>query len=236
MNSKSALTLGVFITLGLSILGISLGQSLIKYKELDRIVTVKGLAEREVDADIVIWPIAYIRASNDLAMLYKTLEEDTTSIKKFLKESGFNDEEISIAAPKITDKIAQGYGGSSKIQFRYSAIQTLTLYSSQIHKARKAMTQITRLGKSGIIFKANNYEQRTEYIFTKLNEIKPSMIKEATSSARLSAQTFADDSKSTLGKIKRASQGQFSVRNRDASTPHIKRVRIVSTVVYYLSD
>jgi hypothetical protein len=98
------------------------------------------------------------------------------------------------------------------------------------------MGNIAQLGKQGIAFTGGNYEAQTEYIFTRLNEVKPEMIEEATTKAREVAEKFAADSRSTLGKIKSASQGQFSIRARDKSNPHIKKVRVVSTVAYYLSD
>jgi hypothetical protein len=50
------------------------------------------------------------------------------------------------------------------------------------------------------------------------------------------AQKFAEDSDSRLGKIRQAAQGQFSIEPRDTNNPHIKKVRVVSTVEYYLSD
>ena len=98
------------------------------------------------------------------------------------------------------------------------------------------MSGLSSLGKKGIVFSASNYETRTEYIFSKLNDIKPEMIEEATNNAREVAQKFATDSQSRLGKIKRAYQGQFTISDRDNNNPHIKKVRVVSTVEYYLAD
>ena len=236
MKKSEALIIGLSLVVGLFLLGYTLGESILEYKSLDRTVIVKGLAEKEVDANIVIWPISYIRASNNLSKLYESLDKDTQAIINFLDKNGFNNKEISISAPAVTDKIAQNYGGANQIKFRYSAVQTLTLYTSHINKARKSMTNITSLGKAGITFRANTYENKTQYIYTKLNDIKPSMIKEATKNARVSAQTFANDSQSSLGKIKSARQGQFSIYSRDNNTPYIKKVRVVSTVEYYLAD
>ena len=233
---KASFTLGIFITLGLFLLGSTLGNSLLKYKSMERTVVVKGLAEQEVKADVIIWPIIYLRASNDLGTLYAELEKDTQKIVVFLHSQGFTDKEISISAPAIVDKVAQNYGGQSQPKFRYSATQVLSLYTSQVDKARKSMNSLASLGKSGITFRADNYENKVEYIYTKLSEIKPEMLKEATANARASAQTFADDSKSKLGKIKSARQGQFSISSRDKNTPYIKKVRIVSTIEYYLAD
>jgi len=110
------------------------------------------------------------------------------------------------------------------------------VYSSNIEAVRMVMNKLSELGKQGIVFTGGGYQYQTEYIFTRLNEVKPEMIEEATRKAREVADKFANDSKSTLGKIKRASQGQFSISARDKNNPHIKRVRVVSTVEYYLSD
>jgi hypothetical protein len=98
------------------------------------------------------------------------------------------------------------------------------------------MKKVVELGKQGIAISGQDYQNRSEFLFTDLNRIKPEMIEEATKNARKSATKFAKDSNSKLGKIKKASQGQFSIRNRDSSTPHIKKVRVVSTIEYYLSD
>jgi hypothetical protein len=235
-NKTSAFVLGVFVFLGLSALGFLLGNAMIEFKQLDRSVTVKGLSEREYTADIVLWPIQFTSASNDLRKLYSSIEENTSSIKRFLEKNSINADEISFSAPAITDKSAQQYGGGSRPEFRYTAIQTVTVYSRNIAAARSVMGSLSELGKKGIVFTAGNYESKTEYIFVRLNEIKPEMIEEATRKAREVAQKFATDSKSTLGKIKKASQGQFSISSRDKNNPHIKKIRVVSTVEYYLSD
>lgn len=237
VNSKSsAALLGVFIFLGLSVLGYTLGNAAIQYKLYDRSVTVKGLSEREYPADIVIWPIQFSVADNDLGSLYNDLDAKTQSIRVFLEENNIDSNEITVASPAITDKSAQQYGSNDRAEFRYAATQTVTVYSKNIEAARAVMGSLSKLGKKGIVFTANNYETQTEYIFTRLNEVKPEMVEEATREAREVAQKFATDSQSALGKIKRASQGQFSINARDKNNPHIKSIRVVSTVEYYLSD
>ena len=115
-------------------------------------------------------------------------------------------------------------------------MQTVTVYSGRVESVRQAMNALLDLGKQGIVFTGDNYGGQTEYLFNRLNEIKPAMIEEATRNAREVAEKFAADSASQLGKIRRASQGQFSITPRDRNNPHIKRVRVVSTVEYYLSD
>ena len=235
-NKYSALILGIFILLGLSSLGYLVGNAAIKFKEYERTVTVKGLAEREYPADIVIWPVQFTEANNDLEGLYSSIEKSTNKIKTFLEKQGIQPSEISLSSPAITDKSAQQYGNSAPAQFRYTAVQTVIVYSKKIEAVRSVMGNLAQLGKQGIAFTGGNYQSKTEYIFTRLNDIKPEMIEAATTKARAVALKFSEDSRSKLGKIKRASQGQFSINARDKNNPHIKRIRVVSTVEYYLSD
>ncbi len=228
--------LGAAIFLGLSALGWLLGSSLIQFKEFERSVSVKGLAEKDLPADIAIWPIQFTRASNDLSQIYADLEKDTREIVGFLKENGFEDSEITVSPPIMTDKMAQQYGDTSKVGLRYTATEDVTVYTDKIDAVRATMKKLVNLGKTGIVFTGGNYENRTEFIFTRLNDVKPGMIEEATRKAREVAKKFAKDSDSRLGKIKRARQGQFTITDRDRNTPYIKKIRVVSTIEYYLSD
>jgi hypothetical protein len=235
-NKANALILGISIFLGLTALGYLLGRAAIDFKEYERSVTVKGLSERELPADIVIWPIVFTESGNDLGALYNSIEAGKKSIEAFLVSKGIAAAEISHSLPSITDKSAQEYTNGQKAEFRYVAIQTVTVYSSNVPRVRKAMNELSELGKRGIAFKGEDYQNQTEYLFTSLNKIKPEMIQEATTKAREVALKFAEDSNSKLGKIKQASQGQFSIDPRDKNNPHIKKIRVVSTVEYYLSD
>jgi hypothetical protein len=235
-SKQNALILGLFIFLGLTSLGYMLGNSAIKFKEYERTVTVKGLSEREIEADIVIWPIQFTATGNNLEELYEAINGNTIKISEFLAGKGVAKKEISFTTPSITDKSAQQYGNQARAEFRYTAMQTVTVYSHDIDSVRKVMGELSELGKQGIVFTGGNYQSQTEYLFTRLNEIKPEMIEEATRKAREVAEKFAVDSKSTLGKIRKATQGQFSINARDKNNPHIKKVRVVSTVEYYLSD
>ena len=235
-NKSSAFILGLFVFLGLAVLGYLLADAAIRYKEYERTVTVKGLAEQEQPADIVIWPVQFTIANNDLPELYDAIEKSTDKIRKYLETNGIAPSEITLTSPAITDKSAQSYGNAQQAEFRYSAVQVVTVYSQNIDQVQRVMKGLPQLGKQGIAFTGGNYETRPEYIFASLNDIKPDMIEQATTKAREVATKFANDSGSKLGKIKRASQGQFSITGRDKNNPHIKRIRVVSTVEYYLSD
>ena len=235
MKTSTAVILGLAVVLGLGLLGWQLGGAAIAFKQLDRTVTVKGLAEREVAADIVIWPIQFIVADNDLQALYRSIDAGTEGVRAFLALHGIDAADVTVSSPAITDKVAQQWGNDSA-EYRYSATQTVTVYSRDIAKVRSIMSSLSELGKQGIVLQTGNYEAQTEYLYTQLNSIKPEMIEEATRNAREAAMKFAEDSESRLGKIRTASQGQFSISPRDKNNPHIMKVRVVSTVEYYLSD
>ncbi|NLV24492.1 MAG: SIMPL domain-containing protein [Deltaproteobacteria bacterium] len=239
MNQRrtvEAFLLGLFICGGLIGLGYLVSKGVLEMKKLERTVTVKGLSEREAPADIAIWPISFSEADNDLSALYGTIQKKTDIISTFLKDNGFTEADISIAVPNIVDREAQSYGDTSRIKYRYTATANLSVYSTKVDEIRKAMKKIVELIEKGIALAGQDYQARPQFLFTKLNDLKPEMIEEATRNAREVAEKFAKDSNSRLGKIRKASQGQFSIDDRDSDTPHIKKVRVVSTVEYYLSD
>ena len=232
----AALMLGTLFAIGLSALGWLLADGLLRFKSLDRIVSVKGLAEREVAADVAIWPIKFSETENDLGALYANLQTKGKLVRQFLLDAGFDDGELSVSAPSIVDRKAQGYGDQRGVEFRYSGSATITVYTKQVDRVRIAMQTLVELGKQGVAISGEEYGARTEFVFTGLNELKPAMIEEATKAAREVAEKFARDSQSRLGRIRSANQGLFSISDRDSNTPHIKRVRVVSTVEYYLVD
>lgn len=235
-NEVDFIVLGISIFLGLLVLGYFLSNAAISVKEFERSVTVKGLAEQEHLADIVIWPIQFTEAGNSLDGTYTALDNSAERVRQFLENLGIQPDEITFSTPLLTDRSAQRYGGNENFQYRYVASQTATVYSEKVEDVREMMSQLVDLGKQGVTLSGDEYQVRPEYIFTRLNEIKPEMIEQATNEARQVAQKFAEDSDSKLGKIKSASQGQFSISDRDNNNPHIKNVRVVSTIVYYLSD
>ncbi|HJS15865.1 MULTISPECIES: SIMPL domain-containing protein [Rheinheimera] len=212
-----------------------LASSLIEFRAMERVVQVKGLSEREVAADTVIWPIKFNDVDNNLTTLVANVERKNEQIQAFLKLQGFSQKEITVAVPQIVDRQA-GYYDPNANQMRYTASSTVTVYSSNVDLVHQAMAKLLELSKTGIAIAGQDYDSKPEFIFSGLNELKPDMIAEATRNAREVATKFAADSDSKLGKIKTASQGQFSITDRDSNTPYIKKVRVVATVDYYLSD
>ncbi len=227
---------GLFISLGLIISATIISKTLIEIKSSERVVKVKGLATREVDANLVIWPITCNEVSNNLKSINTKLLQNKKTIIDFLVAEGFQLNEISVATPQIKDNQATEYYSNNKNPYRYFGKLTVTLRSNKVQKAKESMLKVNKLIDKNIVIAPNNYEHQIEFIYTELNKIKPAMIEEATINARKSADKFAKDSGSELGKIKTANQGQFSILNRDRNTPDKKIVRVVSTIVYYLED
>ena len=236
MDTKiiSSSLIAVGIIAGAFTLGNQLEQGIRGFKVADRVVTVKGLSEKEVKANHVIWPVSFREMGNDLSQVYDQLEVKQNMVLKYLKDGGLTDEEITIAAPKLRDNLADNYG-SQRPPFRYMITQVLTISSDKVDVVRKLDEAQRDLLKAGVGL-TNDYSYMTKYSYTGLNEIKPAMIEAATKNAKEAAQKFAMDSGSTLGKIRRANQGIFSITDRDENTPFIKNVRVVTTVEYFLKD
>jgi hypothetical protein len=225
------------VVLALAIIGLGafLYSAIVGVKDRDRVINVRGLAEREVKADFVIWPIVYKEVGNDLSAIHDAVQTKNAALEKFLRENGVDAAEISWSAPEIEDAQGERYGDNRR-PFRYIATVVTTVASKNVDRVREIMGKQGELLKQGIAFSGDDYRYRKIYSFNGLNEIKPTMIDEANKNARAAAEKFATDSESKLGKIKTATQGQFSISDRDENTPFIKNVRVVTNVQYFLED
>ena len=223
----------LLLAAGVAFAGWAVADGLLKFKTADRYVSVKGLAEREVPADLVVWPIGYAEAGNDLSVIYQQTQDHARLIADFLKQQGLGSAEQSLSTPKIQDNQAEAYGNQSHAA-RYKAEVTYTVRSSDVAAVKKAMAQSGELVKSGVAF--ISYGNPPEFRYTRLNDLKPELLAEATKNARRAAEQFAQDSASTVGSIRSANQGQISIEDRDTGTPDIKRVRVVTTIDYELSQ
>lgn len=236
MKSSTPTPLGKFIpslliALSIVILGLCLKSGIDNFTFRVREVTVRGLAERQVMANEVTWPITFNIAGDDLTTIYDNVSRTDSIIVRFLTSSGITRDEISVAPPSTYNAAANQYG-SSTFKYKYSLESTVTVTTKKVDKVRELLGRQAELLKEGVAF-SNSY---INYRYTDLNAIKPAMIEEATKNARLAADKFAADSHSKVGKIKTASQGQFSIDDSDSSTPWLKNVRVVSTIVYYIED
>lgn len=229
-----ALVLGLCLLLGLALGGFLLARGFYAARAADRFVTVKGLSEREVPADLALWPIVFTNTGDDLGALQAKVEQDAAGIREYLARFGFSEADTALSAPRVTDHLAQSYGGQQPAE-RYQLESTLTLRSGEIDRVREAIQRSGDLVRAGVTL-IRSYEVSTQYLFTGLEAIKPEMIAEATRDARRAADEFARDSGARLGGIRRAQQGYFSIEDRDAFTPEEKTVRVVTTVEYFLEE
>lgn len=219
---------------GLLALGLCIKCGLSSFTDRNRVVSVRGLAEKEVQANKVTWPVVYKLVGNELTGLYNQIETTNATIIDYLTSNGLSDDEISVDAPDINDLQANAYSNDN-IRYRYTLTQVITVTSTQVDLVRKLINRQGELLKKGIAI-VSDYQYNTTYEYTELNSIKPEMIAEATQKAREAAEKFAEDSGSRIGKIKDAQQGQFSINDRDPYTPFIKNVRVVTYINYYIED
>jgi hypothetical protein len=206
-------------------------------KKYDRFVQVKGLSEREVDADLAVWPINITLTANDLQSLKSDIERQNREVYEFFLTQGFDKSELTKGSTNISDTRADMYNSNYQNKdFRYLAKSEFTVRTNDINKLQKALSESLELMSKGILLGSKNTWRPIEYIFTGLNELKPSMIEEATMNAREVAEKFARDSDSQVGEIRTARQGLFSINDRDENTPQIKIVRVVSTIDFQLEE
>lgn len=221
---------------GLVVLGLMMPRAVDRFRSFDRIVNVKGLCEKEVKADKVIWPVVYRVMANDIQTVYDQTDRNNAEIIAFLKAGGIDEAEITVSVPEISDKYATEYGSNDRA-YRFIAKNVITVCTSDVDAVLALMSRQSDLLKKGLVIGGSNeWENPVEFKYEGLNEIKPEMIEEATRNAREAAEKFAKDSDSKLGKIKTANQGTFTIENRDSNTPYIKRVRVVTSVTYYLKN
>jgi len=219
------------LTIGLIAGGYLLGNGLLRAKMADRSVTVRGLAERDVTADLATWTIAYSAQSTDLQSAQTDIDSDTDAITNFFKELGFQADALKPTGANVNQYSNNGIP-------QYTIRQRLSLRTDDIDKAQAAVARQFDLVRRGVVLEDGS---GMSYTFTKLDEIKPEMVAEATKDARKSAEQFAEESGTDGGGIKSATQGYFSIDSRDGDaggygvtdTPY-KKVRVVTTVNFYL--
>ncbi|MDE6493479.1 MAG: SIMPL domain-containing protein [Bacteroidales bacterium] len=233
MKNHSFTGASALVAVAIVVLGFLLKGGLDNYTYRDRVVNVRGLCEREVMANKVTWPIVTKEVGNDLPAIYTRIDRCNQAIVAFLKGKGLQESEISVRPPQVYDYAAERYSNQD-IRFRYQVTNVVVVTSGKVEEVRRMISEQTELLRQGIAIVDGDYSYPISYEYTALNDIKPEMIAEATANARDAADKFAADSHSRLGKIKTASQGQFSIENRDIYTPERKTVRVVAYITYFL--
>ena len=221
----------LILAVGIIVLGLCIKSGINTFANKDRKVTVKGLAEREVNADKVTWSISTKETGNDLPALYERINEQSNKIKAFLKANGIEEKEITVNAPTVSDLEAREWGDNQK-NFRYIINTTVTVATSKVKEVNAAIYKQGELLKQGVAIDSSypNYE------YASFQQMKPEMMAEAIKNAQKTAEQFAEASDSELGNIQTAGQGQFEIEDRDQNTPYIKKLRVVTTITYSLND
>lgn len=231
-RTRAWLASSAIVAVGMIAGGFLLGDGLVRAKHADRSVTVRGLAEREVIADLATWTISYSSTATDLASAQAGVDRDTASIEAFFKDVGFPEEALQPTGVNVnyyTDN--EGVG-------RYTVRQRLSLRTEDIERAQTAVRRQVELVRRGVVLEDGS---AVSYTFTELDAIKPEMVADATRDARAAAEQFAKDSGADVGAIRQATQGYFSIEARDgeaggwgvSDTPY-KKVRVVTTVDFSL--
>ena len=237
ITTRSFVVLGLSLVLGLAIFGFQVGRAVRTGREFDRFLQVRGLSEREVKATLVIWPIRFSVVAEDLAALKGAMETNRALVVSFLQDRGIDSKEITQGLPAVHDREDERIQAKTPLLERYRGVVTLVVRSANVDVVKKAIQGADALLAKGVTLVGNESGDRIdriEFIFDAVNDIKPDMIKEATANARAAAEKFAQDSKSKVGRIRRATQGALEIEDRDAASPERKLLRVVTTVDFFL--
>jgi hypothetical protein len=235
----------VVIALGIALGGLLIGNGFARGRAADRYVTVKGVAEREVRADLAIWPLRITGADNELSVANSKLATAIAGVREFLVRHGIDTSQVQLTGFSVADAYAEQYASDRKPANRYVIRQTMLVRSSQPDKVLAASQQVSELAAIGVAISSGNGEYGPggggpTFVFSRLNQLKPGMIAAATARAREAAAQFARDSHSELGEIRQANQGVFEILPRDQAAGMTeenqitKIVRVVSTIDYRL--
>jgi hypothetical protein len=244
VTDTAGLLRAAILAVGLALGGYLAGNGFARARASDRYVTVKGVAEREVKADLAIWPLRVVGADNDLAAANAKVAKSVAGVRQFLTRHGIDTTQIQLADFSVSDALANQYGPDRRPANRYVVQQMVLVRSTHPDEVLKASQQISELAAIGVVISGGpaygGGDHGPTFVFTGLNGLKPAMIADATARAREAADQFARDSRSEVGGIRQAYQGVFEILPRDQapgiseSSQIAKVVRVVSTIDYYL--
>ncbi len=244
MNPARDLAGAAILAVGVALGGLFVGSGFARARAADRFVTVKGISEREVRADLAIWPLRLVAADNDLSRAHAQIESSVSRIRTFLASNQIDTTQSELQDFSVTDAATNQYGSGERAGSRYVIRQTVVVRSLKPNLVLAASQRVGDLVSAGVVLSSGgDYGNGgPTFIFTGLNKLKPQMIAEATARARESAEQFAKDSHSDIGGIRSASQGVFEILPRDQAqgiseaSQIVKTVRVVSTIDYSLRN
>lgn len=231
----------IVLAIGIAVAGWFAGNGFVRGRAADRYVTVKGVSERDVEADVALWPIRFVATDDDLGQAQGRIKKDHQQVLSFLERHGIDPSSAEVQRLEVNDLLANPYRSGST-QSRYIITETLMVRTEDTKTIQKASQAVGELVDAGVVLSSGGGPASgPSFLFTRLNALKPEMIAEATAEARRGAEQFAKDSGSAIGTIRRANQGVFVILARDRA-PGIaeesqlrKTVRVVSTVEYFLT-
>ena len=243
---KAAIIVGCCLIVGLTAAGYFIGRGTARFKSEVRTVTVKGLVEREVNADEAVWTLSLRRAGDDLGEAHRRISKDRDAVLAFLRQQGFNDDEITRQPTRTVDKLAREFGQPQATErFRFLVTSAIVVRSANVEQVQKSLGATEELLKAGVILDGDREGSAANprYLVSKFNELRPQLLAAATKNARAIAQQFAADSGVSVGKIHSANQGSiqiFGSDGNDESGPYsptsapVKKIRVVSTFEFEL--
>ena len=229
------------LSIAILLAGLLVGRGLVHFRMAERYVSVKGVAERTVKADVGLWPLRFVSAADVLGDAQRKIESDRRTVLGFLGRYGLDSTQTELQGLEVVDTRANAYQ-EARTASRYIITMTLMVRTSAPDKVQAASQGIGELVAAGVVLSGGGFGSGPTYLFTRLNDLKPVMLSEANVNARTAAEQFAKQSHSRVGGIRRASQGVFEILPRDQA-PGImegsqleKTLRVVSTVDYFLTD
>ncbi|MFO1033011.1 MAG: SIMPL domain-containing protein [Hyphomicrobiales bacterium] len=242
MQSLSRILAGGLVGLGVAMGGYLAGESLVKSRLGYRVVTVKGLAEREVKANLGFWPIRFVTSGPTLEESRGKLEASQKAVQDFLAAQGFAPEDMQVSNIQVEDRLASYNGQEAPADTRFVLTEDILVRSSEVDKLQGSARMIGDLLKAGVVFSADAYNAGPSFIFTGVNDLKGDMLTEATKRAKEAADKFAAESGAKVGDIQSANQGVIEITpaieipNDRPEKQVNKKVRVVTTVTYLLKD
>jgi hypothetical protein len=243
LQDSRAVLLGAvaIFAVGLTTSGYALGDGLRRSKMAEhRMVSVRGVSERDVTADLATWTVDFSHQGTDFGSVQQSVDAQARAVRAFFQRAGFRPDEISDSDVSVSREQPRDKDGQPVGPLRLTVKRSIQLRTTNVMRARAAYAAQSELLREGVEVSGTS----ASYTFTKLNALKPEMIAEATQNARRSAEEFARDSGTSVGRIKTASQGYFSVGPRDGEecddcgssggTTPFQKVRVVTTVDYDL--
>ncbi|UJQ93221.1 SIMPL domain-containing protein [Mariluticola halotolerans] len=232
----------IVLAAGMALGGWFVGTSLVKSREPLRIVTVKGLSERPVKADLGFWPIRFVATGPNLETARSGLEASERAVRQFLTSKGFEEADIGVQNITVEDRYAGYNAGNTPDDVRFVLTEDMLVTSRDVDALADASRSVADLLRSGVVFSSDAYSAGPSFVFTGINDLKSEMLTEATQRARDTAEQFADESGANVGDIQTANQGVFEILPavdipNDRPDKQIdKRVRVVTTITYFLTD